>query len=100
MLVLPADARVTPHPDVVATTLKNGAAVLLHLGTHTYYSLNETGSLIWALIEQATPLSTISVTLEDRYDVGYAQAQQAVQDLVCALAAQKLVVLPHDQSVH
>jgi hypothetical protein len=92
------DATVTPHPDVVCTSLKNGESVLLHLGTNTYYSLNETGAVIWALIEQTAPLATIGEALAGRYDVSLERAHQSVAELVTELTTEKLIVVGNGAS--
>jgi hypothetical protein len=38
------------HPSVVFTRLNDTEAVLLHLETKRYYSLNETGARLWELL--------------------------------------------------
>ena len=35
------------HPAVIATPLRDGETVLLHLDTKRYFSLNATGGLLW-----------------------------------------------------
>ena len=40
---------VSPH---AASATVDGGAVLLHMETKRYYSLNETGALIWRLLQQ------------------------------------------------
>ena len=35
------------HPSVLFTDLDDGTGVLLHLDSKYYYTLNETGSLVW-----------------------------------------------------
>ena len=82
-----------PHPDVVCTELQNGESVLLHLGTQTYYSLNETGARIWQSVEQGLSVPEISQTLAQQYDVTAAQAQQSVTSLLAELAEADLVAL-------
>lgn len=82
-----------PHPDVVYTELQNGEAVLLHLDTQTYYSLNETGTLIWQSVEQGLPVSDISQKLQEQYEVAPTQAQQSVTTLLQDLAAADLVTI-------
>ena len=41
-----------PHPSLVFTRLDDTEAVLLHLDTKRYYTLNETGTRIWELLQQ------------------------------------------------
>lgn len=41
------------HPSVLFTDLEDGTSVLLHLDSKFYYTLNETGTIIWrTLMEQ------------------------------------------------
>ena len=82
-----------PHPEVIPTKLPNCETVLLHLGTQTYYSLNETGSRIWELMSKGVPLGQIGQALENQYEVSLDQAQQYVIALIAELAAEKLVSL-------
>lgn len=83
--------KVIPHPEVITTVLDNQETVLLHLHTQQYYTLNETGSRIWAALAQAQALGQIGEALKARYDLTLAQAHQHVLDLVTALADEQLV---------
>jgi hypothetical protein len=41
------------HPSVLFTDLEDGTSVLLHLDSKYYYTLNESGTIIWrALMER------------------------------------------------
>ncbi len=79
-------------PDVACATVEDGA-VLLHMGTKLYYSLNETGAEIWKLIEDDVPLGDIPTALTERFDVSLAEAQAAVAELVEVLAAKTLLII-------
>lgn len=83
--------KVIPHPEVIATVLDNQETVLLHLHTQQYYTLNETGSRIWAALPQAEALAQIGQALEATYDLTLDQAQQHVLTLVTTLAQEQLV---------
>ena len=91
--MITVETRAIPVSDVIFTALKDGEAVLLHLGNQTYYTLNETGSTVWKLIGSELSLAEISQTLLEKYDVSLNQAQQAVIELVDNLAAEKLVTV-------
>ena len=80
------------HPDVVYTALKDGGAVLLHLETQTYYSLNETGSCIWVLMAKSFCLDKIGEALEASYTVSPEQAQHSVLNLATELVAERLIL--------
>ena len=85
------ETKVIPHPEVLATVLDNQETVLLHLHTQQYYTLNETGSQIWAALSQAEALVQIGQALEATYDLTLEQAQQHVLDLITTLAQEQLV---------
>lgn len=87
------NAKATPDPEVVCTKLKNGETVLLHLGSQTYYSLNETGSQIWILLDKGFTFDEISQKIFERFDVTPDHAQQSVLDLVNNLAAENLIAV-------
>ena len=90
------DTKATPDPDALCTTLKNKEAVLLHLGTKTYYSLNETGAYIWTMMSKGLTLGEIIRDIEAEFDVTADKAQESVIDLASQLAAAELVHLTGD----
>lgn len=56
-----------PHPSLVFTQLDDTEAVLLHLDTKRYYTLNETGTRIWELLQQSRNAQEIALALQDNY---------------------------------
>lgn len=90
--MLSINTKLTPHVDVVSTTLDNGESVLIHLVTANYYSLNQTGARIWALLGEGLTLDAVAATLVTEYNVTDQQAQQSVLTLAQALADQNLLV--------
>jgi hypothetical protein len=76
--------------DALAASLSDGA-VLLHLYTKRYFSLNDTGSRIWALLEQQSSDDEIVEALVREYDVKLPDAQQAVHRLLEDLLAEHLI---------
>lgn len=89
--MLTTSTKVSPDANVVFTEMENGESVLLHLGTNEYFSLNETGTLIWKGISDDRNLGEIGKELEETFDVTNEQATQSVKRLVDELVAQKLV---------
>ena len=49
--MLAPETIVHAHTSLVFTRLDATEAVLLHLGTKRYYTLNETGARIWELLQ-------------------------------------------------
>ncbi len=88
--MLTTHTKAEPDPDVVCTRLESGETVLLHLGTTTYFSLNETGSQIWQLMSEGSTLGEISRQLESEFDVAPERAQQSVMNLTDELVHEKL----------
>lgn len=83
----------TPDPEVIATTLEE-EAVLLHMSTQHYYTLNETGCFIWQRLEQGQMLGEIRAAIEERYDVTPEQAARSVTELVAELRQEHLITIP------
>ena len=82
---------VKPHPEIVFTDVENSEAVLLHLGTKKYYSLNETGVFIWHMMSNGHALAEISKKLQEEYDITPEKASQNVISLMDELAKEKLI---------
>ncbi len=82
--------RYRPTPDALFATLSDGA-VVLDIQTKKYFSLNETGARVWALIREGLDIEGIISALLAEYDVTRESAEQAVTSLVESLAGEKLI---------
>lgn len=80
---------------VVWRTLKD-ELVLLHLETGAYYTLNETGALIWQGLVDGRPYPDIIAAITAAYEVDERAAQQDFERLVNELASQGMVELVDD----
>ena len=80
-----------PNSDVILTELANNEAVLLHLDSKLYFSLNETGLRIWKLLTEGADMREISERLHGEFDVSIGQAQQSVLRLANQLQAERLI---------
>ncbi len=78
--------------DVACASVEDGA-VVLHMGTKRYYSLNETGAVIWRLIEANVPVEGIPARLSESYDVSIDEARAAVATLLAELEAMTLITV-------
>jgi hypothetical protein len=65
--MLAPDTILRPHPSLVFTRLDDSEAVLLHLDTKRYYTLNETGTRIWELLQQRSCAREIAQALQKDY---------------------------------
>ena len=86
-----------PEPDVVSTQVPDGEMILLHLGTRQYFSLNQTATLLWKLMESSTTLAGMSQALFDRFAVSPETADETVRELMRDLQTHQLITLPESR---
>jgi hypothetical protein len=64
---VPDDGVISRNPQVVYRELAGeGGGVLLHLESGAYHGLNETGSLIWELIDGGLTFDALVTELRER----------------------------------
>ena len=76
-----------------------GEAVILNLQSGVYYGLNETGSLIWNLIQQSKSLKEIRDVIINEYEIEPALCTDYVLQLVQDLASAGLVAIKNEVAV-
>lgn len=81
----------TPSLDVVCTPLDDGEAVLLHLSTREYYTLNETGSLVWALVEEGISEGDMVDRITVTFEISQEEARAQVAEYLANLMAEGLI---------
>ncbi|MEZ4614190.1 MAG: PqqD family protein [Caldilineaceae bacterium] len=79
--MLSPSSMLTLNPAVVSTTLESGDAVLMHIETAKYFTLNSTGVRIWQLFEQTPSIQQVIDRVLDEYEVTPEQAQSSVLTL-------------------
>ena len=77
--------------EALVATLADGA-VLLNLQTKRYFSLNETGTRIWEMVQQTADEETILATLLSEYDVEEPMARTEVRRILDELIEAQLIV--------
>lgn len=77
--------------DDAACAIVEDGAVVLNMRTKRYYSLNETGTVIWRLLEDAVEPPDIVARLVQQYDVDVVAAERAVNGLLADLTSESLV---------
>jgi hypothetical protein len=78
------------NPDVVSTELGE-EAVLLHLQSQRYYTVNETGLAIWSLLAEPRSLDEIVDALAQDFEVTREDARTAARAFLDELLADGLV---------
>jgi hypothetical protein len=79
-------------PDAACAVVEDGA-VVLHMRTKRYFSLNETGAAIWRMLEDDLPLPDIPSRLVVLYEVDAETAEGATTGLLEELASEELITL-------
>lgn len=69
----------------------DGEAVILHLGSGTYFGMNAVGTRIWQLIERHGRLDAVLDELCQEYDAGRDELRHDLLELVIRLADARLV---------
>ena len=77
--------------EALVATLSDGA-VLLNLQTKRYFSLNETGTRIWELVQQTADEETIVATMLREYEVDETMARTEVRRILDELIDAQLIV--------
>jgi len=80
--MLKLNHKVTPDKDVVITELDKKEAVLLHLNTKMYYTLNETGLCIWQMLSSGLTPGEICERFLKEFDVSPEKAKESVLTLI------------------
>ncbi len=89
--MLNLDCKIIPETEVVITELEGKEAVLLHLGTKAYFTLNETGLYIWQMLSKELTAREICKELPEKFDVSPEKAEESVRNLIGDLINEKLV---------
>ena len=77
--------------EALVATLSDGA-VLLNLQTKRYFSLNETGTRIWEMVQQTADEETIVTILVSEYEVDEPMARAEVRRILDELLEAQLIV--------
>jgi hypothetical protein len=77
--------------EALVATLADGA-VLLNLQTKRYFSLNETGTRIWEMVQQTADEEAIVATLLREYEVEEPMARAEVRRILEELIEAQLIV--------
>ena len=77
-------------PDAAFAAVEDGA-VVLHMRTKRYYSLNETGAFVWQRLADGVAHAQIVAQVVSQYDVGLAEAEMAVARLLDELGQESLI---------
>ena len=78
-------------PTVTHETI-DGEAVIINLDSGNYYSLVETGSLIWALVERGASAGEMQNVVQQTFHGDATDIDRGVQELLAQLQQENLIV--------
>jgi hypothetical protein len=77
----PADGRYQTSPDAAYAAVENGA-VIIHLGTNRYFSLNATAAVVWTMLDAGEATDVIVAALARDFAIDDGTARAAVDRTV------------------
>lgn len=77
---------------MVTHEIIDGEAVIINLDTGNYYSLVETGSFIWSLVDKGASTSDVQSLVQQTYQGDAADIDRGVQELLGQLQQENLIV--------
>jgi len=89
MNLAPNDRLICP-PEVLSRVL-DGEAILLHLGSGTYFGMNEVATRAWELIVAGTTYATMCGSLVAEFDVSQAEIERDMNEFLAALREKDLL---------
>jgi len=82
--------RYAVSPDAACAPVEDGA-VVLNMRTKRYYSLNETGAVVWRFLEDELDVEDVVARIVELYDVDETEAGRTVAALLDELAGEALI---------
>jgi len=89
MTLTPATRLACP-PEVLSRVL-DGEAVVLDLGSGTYFGMNEVATRAWELIMQGTCFDALCAALVEEFDVTADEIDRDLRSFVATLLDKKLI---------
>jgi hypothetical protein len=80
-----------PNQNVVVTELDDDESVLLDLNTRRYYTVNETGVLIWAQLKEGKGILEICNVVAGEFEISADDASTFVEVFISSLEKEGLV---------
>ena len=97
--MISTDHYITANVEQVAAKVIDDEAILINLASGMYYSMVETASFVWSMIERGSTVEAIVGSLSEHYDVAPEQAECDVLALSNELATEGLVTISENGAV-
>lgn len=80
------------NTPTVTHEIIDGEAVIINLDTGNYYSLVETGSLIWSLVDRGASASEVQNLIQQSFQGDATNIDRGVHELLAQLQQENLIV--------
>jgi hypothetical protein len=90
---LSLDSQVAKDSDQVIDRVVDGEALLIHLHSGRYFSLNSVGTRVWECLDGSRSIKDLTAVVVSEYEVSEERAQADVLDLIGALLDENLAVV-------
>ena len=90
-------SRFSTNSEEVVAKVIDGDAIIINLKTGIYYSMDNTGGLIWKLMEEGRSLEEIGKVIAANYEVSGEKALEDVKKLAAELLQEELVSLSEEK---
>ncbi len=81
-----------PSEDIIFTPLRDNSGVLLRLSDTFFFSLNETGAIIWREIDKGAGIQEIVKALCAEFEISESEAMQDITAFIEDLKREKLIM--------
>ncbi|MGO9751515.1 MAG: PqqD family protein [Solirubrobacteraceae bacterium] len=88
---MPSVSLVVDTSHVVHETI-DGEAILIHLGTGTYYSLDGAGAEVWGLLAAGVDVDSLLAAARERYDGDPVELKRGLSSLLEELSREGLLI--------
>ena len=85
------------NTPTVTHEIIDGEAVIINLDTGNYYSLVETGSLIWSLVDRGASANEVQKLIQQGFQGDASSIDRGVHELLAQLQQENLIV-PADEA--
>jgi hypothetical protein len=90
--MLEPNYRLRTDSENVAARVIEGEAIMIHLGTGVYYSMDRAGATMWTLLDSGHSLEETARILSERYGEGFDRVLGDVQMLAVRLVEEGLAL--------
>ena len=91
MSLIVSDSVVSKDPSQIISRTVDDEALIIHLSSGSYYSLNAVGTRVWESIDGSRTAGEVAEIIHQEYDSDFATVETEVMSLLADLVQEGLV---------